>query len=266
MAGDEVLDVPDFFCFRRLDLDCQGMDFLSDGVGFHRGINYRQARGREHRYQLWMRLETIRKHKPGKKPRVMQSLLGYRRQNNILAVAWHDKKRARGDTAQEIGRTHRSNHDIGGPIARMGAIAKKVTQNGRSNLLHRWLGEHSLRRHNPEQLQAQTLETPTRKIRNVVHLIHTHLVHHHPDDLDALAIKERLIKGRLVDRTTDSARSDENNLAAKESRNGGIREVENGADAVYFGLEAGFNARARAVNFSLEDLPSLMQLLHQVVI
>ena len=39
--------------------------------------------------------------------------------------------------------------------------------------------------------------------------------------------------------------------------------IENGADAVYFGLEAGFNARARAVNFSIEDLPSLMQLLHR---
>lgn len=71
MASDEILDVPDFFCVRRLDLDCQGMDFLSDGVGFHWGINYRQARRCEHRYQLWMRLETIRKHKPGKKPRVM---------------------------------------------------------------------------------------------------------------------------------------------------------------------------------------------------
>ncbi len=39
--------------------------------------------------------------------------------------------------------------------------------------------------------------------------------------------------------------------------------IENGADAVYFGLESGFNARARAVNFSLEDLPKLMQLLHR---
>ncbi len=39
--------------------------------------------------------------------------------------------------------------------------------------------------------------------------------------------------------------------------------VENGADAVYFGLESGFNARARAVNFSLDDLPGLMQLLHR---
>ena len=39
--------------------------------------------------------------------------------------------------------------------------------------------------------------------------------------------------------------------------------IENGADAVYFGLESGFNARARAVNFSLEDLPSLMKLLHR---
>lgn len=39
--------------------------------------------------------------------------------------------------------------------------------------------------------------------------------------------------------------------------------IENGADAIYFGLESGFNARARAINFSLEDLPRLMQQLHR---
>ena len=39
--------------------------------------------------------------------------------------------------------------------------------------------------------------------------------------------------------------------------------VENGADAIYFGLAAGFNARARAVNFSLEELPELMAHLHR---
>ena len=39
--------------------------------------------------------------------------------------------------------------------------------------------------------------------------------------------------------------------------------IENGADAVYFGLDVGFNARARAVNFSMEDLPSLMRTLHR---
>jgi len=38
--------------------------------------------------------------------------------------------------------------------------------------------------------------------------------------------------------------------------------IENGADAVYFGLECGFNARARAKNFPLEDLPALMEMLH----
>ncbi len=31
--------------------------------------------------------------------------------------------------------------------------------------------------------------------------------------------------------------------------------VENGADAIYFGLDVGFNARARATNFHLDDLP-----------
>lgn len=38
--------------------------------------------------------------------------------------------------------------------------------------------------------------------------------------------------------------------------------IENGADAVYFGLDSGFNARARAANFAVEDLPELMRLLH----
>ena len=39
--------------------------------------------------------------------------------------------------------------------------------------------------------------------------------------------------------------------------------IANGADAVYFGLDAGFNARARAANFPLADLPRLMTLLHR---
>ncbi|NCA10471.1 U32 family peptidase [bacterium] len=38
--------------------------------------------------------------------------------------------------------------------------------------------------------------------------------------------------------------------------------IENGADAVYFGLDSGFNARARAANFALADLPGLMDMLH----
>jgi len=37
--------------------------------------------------------------------------------------------------------------------------------------------------------------------------------------------------------------------------------VENGADAIYFGLER-FNARMRAKNFTLADLPALMEYLH----
>jgi putative protease len=38
--------------------------------------------------------------------------------------------------------------------------------------------------------------------------------------------------------------------------------VENGADAIYFGLEK-FNARMRAHNFGRDDLPKLMEFLHQ---
>lgn len=39
--------------------------------------------------------------------------------------------------------------------------------------------------------------------------------------------------------------------------------VENGADAIYFGLDCGFNARYRAKNFGVNDLPDLTQLLRQ---
>ena len=39
--------------------------------------------------------------------------------------------------------------------------------------------------------------------------------------------------------------------------------VENGADAVYFGLDCGFNARARATNFSLDNLADRVSYLHQ---
>jgi len=39
--------------------------------------------------------------------------------------------------------------------------------------------------------------------------------------------------------------------------------IENGADAIYFGLDTGFNARARATNFAIDDLPRLMATLHR---
>src|SRR5438445_8684687 len=39
--------------------------------------------------------------------------------------------------------------------------------------------------------------------------------------------------------------------------------IENGADAVYFGLDMGFNARARAKNFDVGELPRLMAEMHR---
>src|SRR5437879_4255736 len=39
--------------------------------------------------------------------------------------------------------------------------------------------------------------------------------------------------------------------------------IENGADAVSFGLDTGFRARARAKNFDVAELPSLMTELHR---
>src|ERR1044071_301965 len=38
--------------------------------------------------------------------------------------------------------------------------------------------------------------------------------------------------------------------------------VANGADAMYFGLSQ-FNARARAANFTLDELPTVMDFLHR---
>src|SRR2546422_10842091 len=38
--------------------------------------------------------------------------------------------------------------------------------------------------------------------------------------------------------------------------------VAAGADAVYFGLRGGFNARARADNFAAPDLPRIFDFLH----
>ena len=35
--------------------------------------------------------------------------------------------------------------------------------------------------------------------------------------------------------------------------------VENGADAIYFGLDVGFNARARAANFHVDELDDLIE-------
>ncbi|QDT13563.1 DUF3656 domain-containing U32 family peptidase [Stieleria marina] len=39
--------------------------------------------------------------------------------------------------------------------------------------------------------------------------------------------------------------------------------IENGADAIYFGLDCGFNARYRAKNFGLDELPDLMATLRR---
>ncbi|MGV3483060.1 MAG: DUF3656 domain-containing U32 family peptidase [Planctomycetaceae bacterium] len=39
--------------------------------------------------------------------------------------------------------------------------------------------------------------------------------------------------------------------------------IENGADAIYFGLDSGFNARARATNIGLGDLDSFVAMLHR---
>lgn len=42
-----------------------------------------------------------------------------------------------------------------------------------------------------------------------------------------------------------------------------IAAIENGADAIYFGLDSGFNARARATNFGLHDLNAFVAMLHR---
>ena len=51
-------------------------------------------------------------------------------------------------------------------------------------------------------------------------------------------------------------------LAPAGDRTCMIAAIENGADAVYFGVQ-GHNARARATNFDLDTLPEVMDLLHR---
>ena len=52
-------------------------------------------------------------------------------------------------------------------------------------------------------------------------------------------------------------------LAPAGSREGIRAAIENGADAVYFGLDCGFNARVRAANFHPDELPDVMAELHR---
>ena len=42
-----------------------------------------------------------------------------------------------------------------------------------------------------------------------------------------------------------------------------VAAIENGADAIYFGLDSGFNARARATNFGVNDLNNFVAMLHR---
>ena len=51
-------------------------------------------------------------------------------------------------------------------------------------------------------------------------------------------------------------------LAPAGDRTCMVAAIENGADAVYFGVH-GHNARARATNFGLDELPEVMDLLHR---
>ena len=51
-------------------------------------------------------------------------------------------------------------------------------------------------------------------------------------------------------------------LAPAGDRTCMVAAIENGADAVYFGVQ-GHNARARATNFELDSLPEVMDLLHR---
>ena len=62
--------------------------------------------------------------------------------------------------------------------------------------------------------------------------------------------------------TVHPARSKPELLAPAGDRTCLIAAVENGADAVYFGLQR-HNARIRAANFDGADLPEVMALLHR---
>jgi U32 family peptidase len=63
---------------------------------------------------------------------------------------------------------------------------------------------------------------------------------------------------------TVAARLEQPELLAPAGEEESLRAaVAAGADAVYFGLRGGFNARARADNFAVEDLPQVFDFLHR---
>ena len=68
------------------------------------------------------------------------------------------------------------------------------------------------------------------------------------------------VEATPVDRATSVSKPEL--LAPAGDRTCLIAAIENGADAVYFGLR-GHNARARAVNFDPAELPEVMDLLHR---
>ncbi|MBL8769614.1 MAG: hypothetical protein JNL94_19745, partial [Planctomycetes bacterium] len=52
-------------------------------------------------------------------------------------------------------------------------------------------------------------------------------------------------------------------LAPAGSREALAAALHSGADAVYFGLDEGFNARARAANFTLDALADVVRSIHR---
>src|SRR5207253_617270 len=65
----------------------------------------------------------------------------------------------------------------------------------------------------------------------------------------------------MRDPGTDSVRAQPELLAPAGDWESMRAAVANGADSVYFGL-SNFNARARATNFTPEELPDVMRFLH----
>ena len=178
-----------------------------------------------------MRAQAIGEDEAGERAAFGAHRSGERRQHDVLAVPGNHEQRAVFDPVKKVRGTHRPDRHLLARASAAGFVVEKLPADVFADLLERRLGEHVIHGHDPEKLKAEPLESPPRKIRNVVELVGVDLVHHDADNLDAFAVEERLVQGRLVDRSPDPARRHEHDLAGEQLRHRRVRQVERGADS-----------------------------------
>jgi hypothetical protein len=86
-------------------------------------------------------------------------------------------------------------------------------------------------RDDAEEFEALALEAAPGEVGDVLEFFGEDLVEDDPDDLDTLGLEEGAVHGDFVDGETDATAGDDDDLGSEEFGDGGVGEVEDGADA-----------------------------------